>query len=393
MSKPEDKKVEKGDLLFGNMAKNVAIGASNAVSFISSKYPQYDAFYPIHSEPQERKTVKTAKESFNEIGKILADESKSSQEKQDAIKLIRDDIEDFGLRVFADTALNVMRSEKIGDEDKTKIIKSLKQSFNFLDKDDYQKKSIKEISNLTLGAFKKSADEFKDNPDFYSAIQDGMQNNTRATKTNPQEESQYKEFKDLYEKDPKAAVDLSRKTFNDRMESASDLTKTAITLTLFMAITGPVGLALAVGFGYASFYKDKEEPAKKRPDYTESWRKFSDKQTNELGPSVEIDCNSPTDKQRKEAKDTPTHVGKAANEIIANGRKELEQDAKELNVTNRSLGAVTRDTTHEEMGDRTFRDKVVVQGKKAIEPPPLDGSAVNRITPPHPPTTRTGTVR
>ena len=280
-----------------------------------------------------------AKEGFEKITKALGAENKIDEAGLAEIRKIGNKSEDSGLKVFAQAVVNVLELNKTPLSDKSPILKSLKENFGFLGKEEDPERSKTKISELILVAVEQTTSSYKENKDVVKAINSGFQEafsglfeevtkkieaEKNQTPSSPPNEEEGK----LSPEKRREIEDQNRDFRNSAMEIMTDAAKAATALTLALAVPPPIGIILALGF-LAYTWNMGHEPGEKKPDiyndpkvqsYVDAWKAFMEpREVGEAAP-VKVPPGIVPDTLVKELKSTLGSL-----QEVSDGDKEVPQ--------------------------------------------------------------------
>ena len=284
-----------------------------------------------------------AKEGFEKITKALGAENKIDEAGLAEIRKIGNESEDSGLKVFAKAVANVLELNETVLSDKSPILNSLKENFNFLGEEKDPETSKTKISRLILEAVEKKTSSYEGNQGVVDAVNSGFQEafsglleevkkeitvEKDKTLSSPPNEEEGK----LSPEKRREIEDQNRDFWNSAMAIMPDAAKAATALTLALAIPPPIGIILALGF-LAYTWNMGHEPGEKKPDiyndpevqsYADAWKEF-------VKPEL----------QQAIKKGDITNTGKAASVLVETAKGGLDEDGKTLKQVKSSLGSVS----------------------------------------------------
>ncbi len=284
-----------------------------------------------------------AKEGFEKITKALGAENKIDEAGLAEIRKIGNESEDSGLKVFAKAVANVLELNETVLSDKSPILNSLKENFNFLGEEKDPETSKTKISRLILEAVEKKTSSYEGNQGVVDAVNSGFQEAFSGLLEEVKKEITVEKDKTLSspsneEKDELAPEerqkikDQNKDFWNSTMEIMPDAAKAATALTLALAAPPPIGIILALGF-LAYTWNMGHEPGEKKPDiyndpevqsYADAWKEF-------VKPEL----------QQAIKKGDITNTGKAASVLVETAKGGLDEDGKTLKQVKSSLGSVS----------------------------------------------------
>lgn len=219
-----------------------------------------------------------AKESYGKISVIIKAANKTPAEKLTEIKELRDNTEDSILRVFADSAMNVMKLEEsveLAAEDKTKALDSLITNFDFLGTDTANKD---DNLNKTVAAIHSTASSAKE--PVSKAINDGLQDGFFKDTAQATQNSQTATTNES-DKEKEAIREANKKAWDIAVSISSKTVPAMVAITIALTVAPPFGTAIALGFIAYCVSKDTGEkqnsgdPAVDK--YANAWEEYMEK--------------------------------------------------------------------------------------------------------------------
>ena len=317
------------------MSKGPADGATlidpeiaKAVQKIVEENPERIEFYPAK-----------AKEAFGKITTALDAADKTNEVKLAEIRTIGNESKDSGLKLFAKAVANVLELNETVLSDKSPILNSLKENFNFLGEEKDPETSKTKISRLILEAVEKKTSSYEGNQGVVDAVNSGFQEAFSGLLEEVKKEITVEKDKTLSspsneEKDELAPEerqkikDQNKDFWNSTMEIMPDAAKAATALTLALAAPPPIGIILALGF-LAYTWNMGHEPGEKKPDiysnpevqsYADAWKEF-------MKPEP----------QQAITREGLTNTGKAASVSIETAKGDLDKEKEILKQTGAAL--------------------------------------------------------
>lgn len=318
----------------------------------------------LEEEKEEIPNTTSPKELFNKITGIIED---SEDKKSDRIAELRDAYQtDKGLSMFAESAIEVINSDKFNEEEKKQITTELSKKFEFIKEDTYSDKTDDEKTELAATALinvigactikengEQDADLTKNITDLFA---EGLK--TSAPEILDQAEELEKSAKksgetdeeELKKKSSNSSERLSpeeriadrqkeKKIWEDTTSLVRQGGKASLYLALLLVVPPPANLiAAAAAFLFTRNMGVKEENKEESHSHPNYKNSDLEKKLNYEAPQemrqqslVTIDNGIAGNK----------NLEKATGNFLGEGKNDLDKDKAELETTKNALGSAS----------------------------------------------------